>query len=309
MFSLFLAMIAKLLPLYVTMGAGYGLQRATGDLMRALALLQIYFLAPIVVLTNVMKLDVEPSMLGLPLVFTFISVMIATITRFALRHGDQNVMPAIVQASGTANTGYLGIPVATILFPPEILPLYIFVMVGGIIYESSVGYYYIARSRFSPMDALKKLATLPVLYALILGLVLGHFNVTVPEMWQGFIQNIMGAYVIIGALIIGYGIAMVKTWKFDWAFLSTILAIKHAVWPAVMIAVIMLDTAYLQWFTPDFHKILLLFAILPLAANTAAFAALFNIAPERSATAVALSTILSLILIPVLAILLGLTTW
>lgn len=306
MISLFLSMLAKLFPLYVTMGAGYGLQRATGDLMRALALLQIYFLAPIVVLTNVMKLDVELSMLGLPFVFFAISAAIATVTRFALRNMDQGVAPAIVQASGTANTGYLGIPVATILFPPEMLPLYIFVMVGGNLYESSLGYYYIARGKFSPAEAVRKLLSLPTLYALALGLILGHFHVTVPEMWQGFVQNIMGAYVVIGALIIGYGIAMVKTWKFDWSFLRIILTIKHAVWPAIMIGVILLDQHILHWFMPEFHKILLLFAMLPLAANTAAFAALFGIAPDRSATAVALSTVLSLVLIPVLAIVLGL---
>lgn len=300
-------MLAKMLPLYVVMGAGYGLQRATGDLMRALALLQIYFLSPIVVLTNVMRLEVTWDNYYLPLILTAICIIIATVTRIGLRNADQSWAPAIVQSSGTFNGGYLGIPIAAILFPPEILPLYIFIMTGGTLYENSVGYYYIARGRFSPMDAFKKLLSLPVLYALLLGVLLGHFGVQVPEIWQGFVQNIMGAYIIIGALIIGYGIAMVKTWKFDWNFLGIILTIKHAVWPAAIIGLIILDVYHWHWFDAALHKIFLLFAILPLAANTAAFASLFGIAPDRSATAVAMSTLISLVLIPVLAILLGLS--
>lgn len=306
MLTLFTSMIAKLLPLYVVMGAGYGLQRATGDLMRALALLQIYFLSPVVVLTNVMKLEITWENFYLPLVLTALSTIIATATRMGLSKADQSWAPAVVQSSGTFNGGYLGIPIAALLFPPELLPLYIFIMTGGTLYENSFGYYYIARGRFSPADAFKKLLSLPVLYALILGAILSLCDVSVPEMWQGFAQNVMGAYVIIGALIIGYGIAMVKIWKFDWCFLGVILAIKHAVWPAIVIGLIFLDVHYLHWFDGAFHKIFLLFSILPLAANTAAFASLFGIAPDRSATAVALSTLLSLLLIPILSVLLGL---
>lgn len=306
MLTLFLSMAAKLLPLYVVMGAGYTLQRATGDLMRALALLQIYFLSPLIVLTNVMKLDITWDNFYLPLVLTAISTVIATTTRFGLRNADQSWAPAVVQSSGTFNGGYLGIPIATLLFPPEGLPLYIFIMTGGTLYENSFGYYYIARGRFSPMEAFKKLLSLPVLYALLLGAVLSHFHVTVPEIWQGFVQNVTGAYIVLGALIIGYGIAMVKTWKFDWCFLGVILSIKHAIWPIVIIGLIMLDTHYWHVFSTPVHQIFLLFSILPMAANTAAFASLFGIAPDRSATAVALSTLLSLILIPILSVLLGL---
>ncbi len=306
MLALFTAIFARLLPLYLTMGAGFSLARRSGDITKNLAMLQIYFLAPVVILTNVMKLRVEAELFLLPLAFLTVCLIMSVITKLTATALKCDGVPALAQAGGTCNNGYLGIPIATILFPPEWLPLFIFAGVGGTIYENTYGYYVIARGNYSAKDALKKLITLPSLYAMAAGLILGALHVTLPAIWEDFARNALGAYVIVGALIIGFGVAQVRTWKFDWKYLNTALVMKFIMWPLVMMGLLALESQTIGFFTDAHHACLLLISIMPMAANSAAFAALFNITPDRMATAVALSTLLGLILIPLYAILLGL---
>lgn len=306
MLALFAAIFARLAPLYLTMGAGFSLARRSGDITKNLAVLQIYFLAPIVILTNVMKLDVQFDLFLLPLAFFAACMIMSNVTRLAAKAFKCDGVPALAQAGGTCNNGYLGIPVATILFPPEYLPLFIFAGIGGTIYENTYGYYMIARGQYSARDALKKLITLPSLYAMFAGLALASLNVTLPAIWEDFACNALGAYVIVGALIIGFGVAQVRNWKFDWTYLNVILSAKFLIWPAAMIGLLMLESAAIGFFTDAHKACLMLISIMPLAANSAAFAALFNITPDRMATAVALSTLMGLVLIPLYAIFLGL---
>lgn len=306
MFSLFTTMIAKLAPLYLTMGAGFGLARRSGDITKNLATLQIYFLVPIVIFTNVIKLDVKPELFLLPLCFLAVCVIMANITKYLAIRFKCDGVPALAQAGGTCNNGYLGIPVASILFPPEWLPLFIFTGLGGAIYESTYGYYMIARGHYNARDAVKKLATLPSLYAMAAGLGLGAMGLHFPAIWDDFARNVLGAFVIVGALIIGFGVAQVRSWKFDWTYLRTILVAKFLIWPTVMLTLLTIEKMIFGFLPDGYRACLVLISILPMAANSAAFAALFNITPDRMATAVALSTILGLVLIPLYAILLGL---
>jgi predicted permease len=303
---LFTSLLLKLMPIYLTMGMGYFLSKQAGNITSQLALLQIYFLAPLVICLNVMKLDFEVTMLWLPLTALFVCFFISTMV-FQLLRAVQNPDYAIIaQGSGTANTGYLGVPIALIVFPPDMLPLYMLGIVATIIFENTLGYYFLARGQFSPKDALLKLLKLPTIYALILGLFLGHLDFTLPEMWKNFERDILGAYVVLGALIIGFGLSGVEWKKFDAPLISTFLSIKFLVWPVFVFLLVLLDQITINILTADMHKILLLMSCLPMAANTAAFAALFNTKPSQTALAVALSTLCGLIAIPLYITIFGL---
>ncbi len=175
-----------------------------------------------------------------------------------------------------------------------------------VIFENSLGYYFAARGQFSPREAILKLLKLPTLYALIVGITLGQMNITIPESWQNFERDLLGAYVVIGALIIGFGLSGVAWKDFHVRFVSLFMAIKFLIWPVVTFAVVWCDQHVFGLLTSDMHKILLLMSFLPMAANTVAFAALFKTYPAQAAVAVALSTLLGLIAIPFYVTLFGL---
>ncbi len=304
--TIFLALLSKLFPLYAVMGAGYGLARITGNITAQIAALQIYFIVPVVILTNVMKLSFTPDILILPAFMFCFCVAISSSVFWLSRKFKLEYASILSQSSGTANTGYLGVPIAIILLPPELLPVYMVTMVATIIYENSLGYYFIARSNFSPKQAFSQLLKLPTLYALIFGLILSVYKVELPDNLQNIARDFLGAYIILGALIIGLGLAQVQTWKFDWKFLTHMLGVKFIVWPLLMWGFLQADRHIFNLIPQSYAPILLLLSILPLAANTAAFAAMFRVYPERTATAIAVSTLCGVVLIPFFVILFGL---
>ena len=305
--TLFFSLLAKLFPLYATMGTGALLARGqAGNLTAGLAFLQIYLVAPVIIFANLLKLQMVPELTIMPFLWFGFVALISTVTNIIARRLKSDYAPILAQASGGANTGYLGVPVALILFPADWMPVYFFIMLGGFFYESTLGYYWIARGRFLPREAIKSLLRLPTFYALIAGLIGNGLGLTVPAMWDNIVRDFMGAYVILGALIIGFAIGQNKKFVFNWRFLGALCGIKFLVWPVGMGALLF----GLRILMPDLPQAAvscaLLMSFMPLAANSAAFAALLKIHPEETATAVALSTVLSLVTVPVCVLLFGL---
>ena len=304
--DLFLTLFQKLLPVYFVMAAGFGLARMTGNIAGNIAILQIYLVAPIVVFTNVMTLEPTRSLAFSALLMFLLCVGISSCVYAATRNRKDGSGPVLAQSAGTGNTGYLGVPVAIAVFGDKILPSYLLIMVATVIYESTLGYYFVARGRFSPKEALVKLARLPMVYATALGLLFALMHWDIPENWHAAARDFRGFYVICGALIIGISLAQVKKWRFDYAFFGTIWGVKFVLWPFIASAVLWLEARYAGIIPREHKSIILLMSLLPLAANTAAFAALFDIQPEKTATAVAASTLIAAVTLPLCAALLGL---
>ncbi|MFA6279240.1 MAG: hypothetical protein WC612_00410 [Bdellovibrionales bacterium] len=303
--SLFFAMLSKLFPLYATMGAGVALSRAFGNLNNTLATIQIYLIMPVVIFTNLMRLDFSADLLLLPFWLGVLCITISAGTNFIARKVGSPYAPLMAQASGAANLGYLGIPVAMIVLPADFLPVYVLTMVGGSLYESTLGYYWIARGRFSPRDAIRSLLRMPFLYAVAAGLGFNLMGIKIPAQWESAARDFLGAYVVLGVLIIGLGLAQ-KGWpRFHGKLFSALLGIKFLLWPALTVA-LMAALRFTPLAVPALYEpILLLMSVLPLAANTAALAELLNVYPEEAAGAVALSTLLSMAIVPAYVLLFG----
>lgn len=303
--SLFFAMLAKLFPLYATMGAGFGLSRAFGNMAQTLAQIQIYFLLPIITLTSLMKLSFTSDLLVLPC-FRFALCLAISAAAFALaKRYARGYAPLLAHASGASNIGYLGIPIATILLPESFLPVYILTSVGGTIYENTFGFYWMSRGRYQPRDAVRKLLCTPLVYAVILGLSFNLLGVRLPAMWEGLARDFLGAFVVLGALIIGIGLAGNGKMRLSGKLLSTICAVKFVIWPVATLALIV-ALRFTSIAVPQaYEPILLLMSFLPMAANTASLSALMDVYPDEAAAAVAATTLLSVIIIPVYALLFG----
>lgn len=304
--DLFFTLFSKLLPVYFVMAAGFGLARMTGNIAGNIAILQIYLVAPIVVFTNVMNLNPTKTLAVSGVLMFLICCAVSCAVYFLTRHRKDGTGPVLAQSAGTGNTGYLGVPVAIAIFTDQILPAYLLIMVATVIYESTLGYYFIARGKFSPRQALLKLARLPMVYAAALGLLFAINHWDIPQTWQNAARDFRGFYVISGALIIGISLAQVKKWRFDAPFFGTILGVKFILWPLAALAALWLESQFFDAIPQEHRSIILLMSLLPLAANTAAFAALFDIHPDKAATAVAASTLIATVTLPVCAVLLGL---
>ena len=86
--------------------------------------------------------------------------------------------------------------------------------------------------------------------------------------------------------------------NFDMKFISITFFLKFVFWPLAMLGVIYLDKEFLHILNEELYKVVFLFAIVPLAGNTVTLAVLLNAKPEKASLAVFLSTVVSVITIP-----------
>lgn len=299
-----LPILVQLLPLYVIIALGYVGTRLFQFDGRALAQIAIYLITPMVVLGFTAQMHFTPDSLLLPII-AFACGIIITLGAYNLHrsfgfkdaHGNLSAM-----GIGGGNTGYFGLPLFVILFGADNVGVYVLGVLGYTFTEILAGYYVISRGRFSVRESLLRVVRMPAIYAGIIGLIWSIAGLPMPKHMITMFDWFRGAYTVVGMLIIGCTLGKMHKLEFDWKFLGITILGRHLIWSALFLplAIFWTDLAL------PVRQSFLVMSLVPLAANFVAYANETDIHPEKAATAVILSTILSAVIIALVAPLLHL---
>jgi predicted permease len=296
--DIFFLLLGKILPLYALIAAGYLAGQKLKIQKESIASLVIYILVPVIFFGATAQMPFEKENLMIPVFLFILSTIIGLglyhVSRFFWKDKRRNLLGYMM---GTANTGYFGIPVFIALFGPENLGTYVFATVGMALYEGTFGYYLMARGEHSVRDSFMRLLRLPLLPAAFLGLLFSASGAHLPDVAIDFYNTVKGAYTVLGMMIIGLSLSTLKHMKSDLKFTGFILAGKFLVWPAVTIGFLW-ALNFIMPVTDLTYSILVLIAVVPLAANGAAFATHLKVEPDKAATTILISTIVALVYIP-----------
>ncbi len=300
--SVFLPLFLKVFPLYALIALGYIARRYLEIDTRSLVRTVIFLIAPVVVFNSGFTAPLQSNILVLPLIFwatvSVVALLSTVVGRFFFKDSTKNLFAF---ASGNSNTGYFGLPVILSLLGQDVFTLAVLTSLGSILYENSLGVFLLARGRYSAKESLKKVLGLPAVYAVLVGLLLNllglHTDTTV---YTDFIVFFKGAYVVLGMMIIGCGIASIQKTSFDKTLLTLGFLAKFALTPLLMALVLWIDSQSGGWLSAEGRAILWILSLCPVAANTVAYATELKIHPEKAATLVFLSTIFALFYIPVM---------
>jgi malate permease and related proteins len=300
--AVFLLLVGKLLPLYLLIALGFVAGRLLNADRRTVGSLLIYLIAPLVVFHGTATSALDATIIALPLATYACSCLIGLgfflIGRRLLKDERTGILGF---TAGTGNTGYFGLPVAIALFGETATGPLVVAALGTLLYENTVGFYLTAKGKHTAADSLRKVLKLPTVYAFAAGLTANALHIPLGAGYLGLIANVRGAYAVLGMMLIGLGLAAVRASSIDKAFTGLCFLAKFVAWPAVMTGVIALDRAWLGLFTPLMTDVLILISIVPMAANTVAVATVLDVHPEKAAFAVLLSTLASLVVIPLVA--------
>lgn len=298
----FLLLLGKLVPLYLIIGLGYLGGKFLNAQKETVAALLIYIIAPVVVFDGVLRADLTASILVLPLFFlTTCSLLCFAWYRVGAYLWADATRNIFAFTAGTGNTGYFGLPVALAVLGPEYLSPVVLSTLGFLLYENTVGFFVTARGHHTVQESLHKVSRLPTVYAFVLALLAHALPFPLGENYQTVATSFRGAYSVLGMMIIGLGLADIQKVVFDGKFLGLTFAAKFIVWPLWIFLAILLDEATFGLFSNAEQKTMILMAIVPLAANTVAFASALRAEPEKASLAVLLSTLFALFFIPAIA--------
>jgi len=293
------AVLIKIIPLYLVMVLGFIYGRSHRGAAEPLSFLQIYFVAPVVLGSNIASMSFRGAYLFLPAITYVIACTVGLVSyRFYKWIWKDNTGNIFSYACANGNSGYFGVPVALILFPSEKLGIFMLASVGFILMENTLGYYLIARGQFSARESLRKLARLPNVYAIAFGVVLSAIHFAPPAFAGDVLRDFRGTYVVLGALMVGLGISRLEKLTIEGKLIATVFAFKFLAWPALALVAVVLDESVFHLFDADIHRMLLLLAIIPLPANAIPFAIQLKVQPDKASTLVFVSTVFALFYVP-----------
>ena len=303
--EIFFSILYKILPLYIFVIIGFISGKYLNIDSKGIGKLIIYIIAPFVIFEAITHSNLSLSTFVIPvmafLLCSFVAYIFYKYGRYIYKDARANVL-AIVSAEG--NTGYFGIPIALLLFDQKIFSIYILGTLGVTIFENTVVYYLTARGRYTVNESLERLKKLPALYAFLFAIIFLYFDISLPRIMDNFIISMQGAYVVLGMMLIGFGISKINNFAFDYKFIGLSFLGKFFVWPVLMFFLIILDYYIFGIYNIEFYRAFILLAIVPIAANTVIFATVLNVYPEKVSSSVLFSTLFGLLYVPVIIMLL-----
>jgi malate permease and related proteins len=301
--SVISTLVINIIPLYCLIGLGFFAGRRLDVHIHSIAHMLIFIVAPIVTFGAMARLKFESGYVFLPLFILGISLTCVMVFYHAARIARRdNTANLIALGSVSGNTGYFGLPLVIALYGSSVVGIYLLMNVATSIMEVTIGYYLGARGIHSVKESLRRVARLPTLHALWIGLVVNFSHIKLPDLFYTYWTHATGAYVFLGMMIIGIALAKMKKLEFDAGMFGWLFAAKFLAWPVLGIVLVTLDLHSLHLFTPVVHGLILIFCSVPLMANLVAYAAQLDLHPEKAASSVLLSTLFAIIYMPLLFI-------
>ncbi len=299
MINTFLLLAANILPLFGLIALGYIGGRWLDVHLQSLATVAIYLVAPIVNFGAMARMHFDAAWIALPFLVLAMSTSIGIITWKAAQARWKGPLANLVAMSSvTGNTGYFGLPLVMALFGPDWAGIYLFMNVALVLSEIGLGYYFGARGHADIKGALKKVARLPIFYAVLAGLAFNMTGWTLPEAATRYWTYATGAWVFIGMMLMGVALGRMEKLEIDFRLATWLLVPKFILWPLAGFVVVMADMMIFDAFPTEVRQMILIFTAVPLAGNLVAYAVNLNLHPERAAPIVLASTVLALITIP-----------
>ncbi|MBD8617660.1 hypothetical protein IFT67_01845 [Sphingomonas sp. CFBP 13728] len=288
---------SALLPLYGVILIAWAFGSRVPWAAKLFSTILVFGLIPLLVIDKVLAAETRQLMVIPPMMFLVAALMSIPAHRLAKRLGD-DFDPKLLSASFSFfNVAFFGVPVSQALFGDVGVSTVICAYIGSALYGDTVGYFLIARTKEGTRKAATKALRVPVVYVIIGAIIAKWAGVTMPE-GAAPIVSIAGTLVsVLGMAVIGLNLA--ETSGEDWRpqLMARILAIRQASGLVLLAAALAAEAAFVGILSPRDRVIVGLVALFPIASNVTLFATLLDTNRKAAAILVALSSLVSLVLV------------
>ncbi len=295
-----LILLKQLITMFIFMGVGFALYK--GKLVTAkgsseLSNLLLYIILPGVILNSYLIEKTPQRVHGLWLSFVLsAALLVISMIISMLIYGKKNPVANIGVAF--SNCGFMGIPLVRTVMGDEAV-FYCSAFVAILLFLQWTYGVFVMTGDKSAISA-KKIIKNPVVIATVIGVVLFFLQIPLPSVVTGALNSIGALNGPIAMIILGIYLAQTKIldiFKEKKIYISC--AIRLVLIPIVSLLFLMLLPASLQ----EMKLTLIISASAPIGANVAIFAQMVGLSYTNAVKYVCLSTILSIISMPLILML------
>lgn len=289
---LFHILLDIIFPIFVLVGAGAILQRFIRLDLSTLSTLTVYFLLPAVCFVNIYESNISSDLISRTLLFLMLfnilliltSMVIAKVNRF-----DRKLAATFKNSMVLSNSGNYGLPVSELVFAtnPAGMSIQIIVSIFQNLLTFTYGFFNSVSAQSSGRDILRKIMSLPVIYALLLAILLKWLHIEIPEFLWKPIENSSKAFLAVALVTLGAQVAFLKITRISSPIVWIVIG-RLIISPLIGLFVI-----YILGLTDITAQALFIASSFPSSRNSALLALEYDNYPEYASQAVLLTTILS----------------
>lgn len=296
-----------LFPIFCIFIVGFIAQKALKFDVANLSKMSLYVLSPFLTFKTFYTHTLTTDYLfyiGYVFGLCFSLVIIVSICSILMKYSVKERC-AMILSSCFMNNGNYGTPVLLIFFGAVGFDLGVIMMVLQQFVMSTVGIYYAAKGSahsdiVNQKDVINKVIRMPVAYGAFLGIIFQLCHIPLSKSIMTSIGMIGDASIVVIMIILGMQLAKIKLTQFNYPKISFALLARMVISPIVAFCMV-----YFMPIEPVYKQVLIVLAAMPTAANTTLMSVQFDTHPELVSSATLLSTLLSLITLPIVLGLVG----
>ncbi|WP_341829887.1 AEC family transporter [Thalassobacillus devorans] len=283
-------------------GAGYIIQLVARLDIKSLATVTLYIMMPNLVFNTFYdaKLDKEYVIMVTFAVLLLIAILFINKIIAKLRNYNQAMESGMILSTAFMNSGNYGTPIILFAFGKEAFMYAVSFMVLQAIIMNFFGVYYAARGSAGIKLAFQSVLKMPPTYAVIVALVMNLGSIPVPDSLLSAITLVGDATIPTMMITLGMQLAEITVKNMNWVKISYGATVRLLASPLIaylLTLVLPMD--------PLMAKVMIVAAACPSAATTTMYALQFDAKPELVSSITLVTTLLSIITLPILLILLG----
>lgn len=288
-----------LLPIFGVFALGFIGMKLLKIEVKSISTMAIYILSPFLAFQTFYQnpINIDYLYLSIYLLALCLSCIAICYLIGYFKKWDKQNTSGFILASSFMNNGNYGTPLVLLVFGQEGFHYAVILMVLQQLIMCTIGIYVAAQGSQGEQELspLKEVVKVPIVYGSLLGMALNAMHLTIPTQIETVVDMVAAAAIPIIMIVLGMQLATISFKKIEVGKLSVALLIRLAIAPLIAYVI----TLFMP--VDDVVKqIMILMAAMPTAANTTMYAVQFNAKPDFVSSATLVSTLLSIITLPII---------
>ena len=253
----------------------------------------VYISGPALIITSISKSNLNLSDFGLIFLAASLIIIIQGILVYITLKARKSDKKGIFLPTVIGNTGYLGYPIALFAFGAFGLSSAIVYDMANSLFIFSIGIYIVHHK-----NEWKEMFKLPLIYAVVFGLLLNILNISIPSIIFKPAEMIGTVTIPVALVLLGIRLTQIKVTNHKKTILASVFRILGGFIVALIVSIILNLEGIIR-------NIVILQGAMPSAVMSMILTQKYNRNPELVASIVLVTTIVSIVSIPLILIFLS----
>jgi len=268
---------------------GYLFQRRMRIDASALNRVNLYLFVPALTLSRLAETPLSAQTIGVVAAATLLNALalwlLSLVIGRLMRLDSQN-QATVTLGAVLGNSGNFGLPLIELVLGRQFVGYQALVLAFNNVLTFTVGIWLLARAKLPLAEATKRVLSMPLIYAVLLGIFLSATQTSLPKPLLTSLRYLGDGLIPVALVTLGVQLAEQAGLR-DGAAISVAAVLRLIASPLSMVAIV-----HLLGVQPELGRVLILGASVPTAVNIALLAIEFQVNPSLASAIVLVTTVL-----------------